>query len=156
MRKTRLLAAILGACPVIGLAAVTAPAALAAHAAAGATARPAAPGNVRALQKALSPDYNFSCPGSYQIGAPFIKVVNASGIHIWSNDATHNPKLLYSIAKGHHFESSWSSYGKTSDCESPLESGNGPTQHWILGSDTSTPATRDGLALSTSTRSSSR
>jgi hypothetical protein len=137
MRKTHLLAAVLGACPVIGLAAVTAPA-MAAPAAAGATARPAAPGNVRALQKMLSPDYNFSCPVSYRIPNTLNDVVNATGIHIWSNDATHNPKLLYSIAKGHHFESSWVvAPNDNVGCQSPLESGNGPAQHWILGWDTS-------------------
>ncbi len=149
MRKIRLLAAALAACPVAGLAAVSVPAAVAAPVAAKATGRPATPTHALVTQKFLSPDYNFSCPLSYYHGGPFTKVVNAAGIHIWSNDASHHPKLLYSIAKGAHFYSLWyDAYGDAVGCESPnAESGNGPTQRWVLGWDTSNKSHQGWVGL---------
>lgn len=137
---TRLLAAALAASPVVGLTAVTAPAALAAPAAA---VRPAAHADALAPHKFLSPDINFSCPTSFYHGGPFSKVVNATGIHIWSNIPGQSPKVLYGIAKGATFKSSWiTSTGTSVGCESPIESANGsvPAQHWVLGWDVSDPS----------------
>jgi uncharacterized protein (DUF2141 family) len=125
MRKYRLFTAVLALGAAAGLAAAAAPAASAAPV----TARHAS------ARQGVVPAFNFSCPNAWTTPSPFTKVVNATGIHIRNNP---QGSVLYSIAKGAHFESLWfDSNGFQVGCESPIEGpGPSPAQHWILGWDT--------------------
>jgi hypothetical protein len=77
-----------------------------------------------------TPDNTFSCPLNWLSGDAFTDEVNADNIHIRNNP---DGSWLYSIPKGHEFESSWSAMGFQFGCISPVMGG----QKWVLGWDVS-------------------
>jgi len=91
------------------------------------TARTAGAGAPPALPV---PDDTFSCPLNWLSGDAFTDEVNADNIHIRNNP---DGSWLYSIPKGHEFESSWSADGFQFGCISPVTGG----QKWVLGWDVS-------------------
>jgi hypothetical protein len=76
------------------------------------------------------PDNTFSCPFADLSGDAFTDEVNADNIHIRNSP---DGSWLYSIPKGHEFESSWSADGFQFGCISPVTGG----QKWVLGWDVS-------------------
>lgn len=81
---------------------------------------------------AATPDATFSCPINWLSGSPVTFTVKTTGIHIRNNPAP-NATILYSIAKGASFRSSWSYDGFSFSCISPSMGG----QRWVLGWDVS-------------------
>src|SRR5436190_23100821 len=81
---------------------------------------------------AINPDVAFSCPTNWLSGSPVTFTVKTTGIHIRNNPAP-NATILYPIAKGASFRSSWSADGFSFACISPSMGG----QRWVLGWDVS-------------------
>ncbi|HEY2266852.1 MAG TPA: hypothetical protein VGI96_29815 [Streptosporangiaceae bacterium] len=80
-----------------------------------------------------APDTAFSCPTNDQFsGPPTTFTVKTTGIHIRKTPAP-NGTVLYSIAKGASFRSSWSADGMSFDCISKPVDG----KQYILGWDVS-------------------
>jgi hypothetical protein len=126
MKRSRLLGAVAVLGMAIGAAAATAPAP-----AAGAVTRSAARTVSAGAPPAVPIQGNtFSCPLQWLHGGPFTDEVNADNIHIRNNP---DGSWLYSIPKGHEFESSWSAMGFQFGCISPVMGG----QKWVLGWDVS-------------------
>jgi len=126
MKRSRLLSAVAVLGMAIGAAAATAPAS-AAGAVTGSAARSASAGAQPAVPIAAN---TFSCPFADLHGGPFTDEVNADNIHIRNNP---DGSWLYSIPRGHEFESSWSAMGFQFGCISPVIGG----QKWVLGWDVS-------------------
>ena len=126
MKRSRLLSAVAVLGVAIGAAAAVAPVpANAATAISAARAvRTSAPPSVSIL------DNTFSCPIAWLSGDAFTDEVNADNIHIRNNP---DGSWLYSIPRGHEFESSWSDDGFEFGCISPVMGG----QRWVLGWDVS-------------------
>lgn len=146
MRKNPLLITIAALGSAASIAAVTAPA-MAAPAvtapvmrapatiavATNAILRAAEHGTPGALQDGASPDFNFSCPRAWLTGSPITYTVNTTGIHIRMTPAS-NGTVLYSIAKGASFRSSWQVDTFSWHCISPTKIDG---QQWVLGWDVS-------------------
>ncbi len=130
MRKNLILLTIATLCSAASIAAMAAPAN--STIVSSAVVRAAEHGTPGALQDVTSPDYNFSCPISWLTGSPITYTVKTTGIHIRMTPAS-NGTVLYSIAKGASFRSSWSYLGFNYHCISPSIDG----QQWVLGWDVS-------------------
>jgi hypothetical protein len=135
MRKNRLLITVAALGSAATIAAMAAPAIATPATAAIATSavvRAAAHGTPGAVQDVTNPDFNFSCPIDWLSGSPVTYTVKTTGIHIRNNPAP-NATILYSIAKGASFRSSWNYDGINFGCISPSMGG----QQWVLGWDVS-------------------
>jgi hypothetical protein len=98
-----------------------------------------------AVQKAVNPDTAFSCPTNddFISGPPTTFTVKTTGIHIRKTPAP-NGTVLYSIAKGASFRSSWKYEGTSFTCISKPVDG----MQYVLGWDVSNNSHTGWVGLS--------